>query len=109
MSRIPHAFFNIYGINFGSLEDDPEKVYAIQIYNPVTNKKSDLFTFHYKNHSKFHQKFSIDIVNLSTQTFTIYLHKINAIFNTQIAEAIVPLSAFAVIVLMVVLPFLRVS
>ena len=94
MSNIPKAFFNVSGINFGSLIADKEQLFAIQVFNPVTNKKSDLFTFHYKNHNNFHQKFSVDIVNLATQNVIIYLHRVNSLFNHKLAKVIIPLSAF---------------
>ena len=87
-------YIKIKGINFGLLHDKPDQLYAFQVYNPITNNKTKYYTFHYKNQRNFEMKFSIDVVNEKSQTFTIYLYKCHTLYKELLAELVVPLSAF---------------
>ena len=88
------CYIRVKGINFGLIEDNPNQEYAIQVYNPVTKNKTKFYVFHYKNQRNFSIVFSIELANIKSQTFTIYLYKQYSIFHSLLGELVIPISAF---------------
>ena len=87
-------YFRIRGVNLGLIEDKPDSLYAIQIYNPTNGNKTKYCTFHFKNQRNFTGVFSIDLVNSKTQTFTIYIYKCHTFRKELLGELIIPISSY---------------
>ena len=93
---ISKAYIKIRGISFGSLQDKPDQIYCVSVYNTRTGKSSKNYTFRFCKRRSISVKINFSVVAQEVQTFQIKVHKVKTFTKELIGSCTVPFNAFPV-------------